>query len=148
MQVPEVVFCPGSCRFASFQPALMGQYRIFAVWYLFWTVQHFCWFSFKMLCCPHFFVVPDQKTRYTFACSRAKMLCCPSFFWQNEEKGCTVPIFGAFGHQEALQVPKDCFCVSGTIQQFCCLGFAAFGTSNFEDTKTAGNTVNPQSKPR
>ena len=49
------------------------------------------------------------------------MLYCP-IFWRN-----TVPIFGAFGHQETAQVKRDCFLFFGTVQLFA-VGDLFFGT--------------------
>ena len=69
--------------------------------------QHFYWFCCKNLFCPK-----------VFRGSGPKALGQYSTFAVFSQSSYTVPIFGAFGHQEASRVPKDLFFVFGTVQQF------------------------------
>ena len=63
------------------------------------------------------FTVPNKKFGNSTAFfQESQQKCFNIRFWAKLAKCWTVPIFGAFGHQEASHVPKDC-------------GFSSFGTA-------------------
>ena len=84
---------------------------------LFRTVQHLCKKTSKIAVPYQRSLVPNHEKLGTVQhfCKKTRKSAVLSQIWQNEQKRCTVPIFGAFGHQEASQVPKDGFFWDRTI---------------------------------